>query len=110
MDRISDDGRGVCCFCAELAEGVMPPDFTRESGISSRVLRSDSNHVLLADARPLAPGHVLVVPRTHVTSLRQLGQRGVSKVIAFCDTTLGVQRETSALAWEHGIGRGRDGG
>lgn len=110
MDRMPNDGRGSCCFCSELAEGAMPADFARESGISSRVLRSDSNHVMFADARPLAPDHVLILPRTHVTSLRQLGESGVSNMMAFRRAVLGAPGETTALVWEHGIGRGRDGG
>jgi len=110
MVRRASDDRATCCFCIELVDGAMPADFVQEAGISSRELKSDSRHVLFADARPLAPGHVLIVPKAHVTSLRQLGETGLSDVIAFRETAIAPQPEMTLLAWEHGIGRGREGG
>jgi histidine triad (HIT) family protein len=47
-----------CIFC-RIAAGEIPAD----------VVREDDHFVAFRDARPLAPVHLLVVPRTHVASL-----------------------------------------
>lgn len=50
-----------CAFCAVVA-GDAPAD----------VVRSDAATVAFLDTKPVFPGHVLLVPRTHVTTLADL--------------------------------------
>ena len=50
-----------CLFC-RIAAGEIPAD----------VVASDDHFVAFRDLHPLAPVHVLVVPRHHVTSLDHL--------------------------------------
>jgi histidine triad (HIT) family protein len=50
-----------CMFC-RIASGTIP---------SARVFETDTI-VAFRDTHPQAPSHVLIVPRTHVTSLLQL--------------------------------------
>jgi histidine triad (HIT) family protein len=50
-----------CIFC-DIVAGVIP---------ASRVLEDDASIAFL-DHRPLLPGHVLVVPRTHYETLGEL--------------------------------------
>jgi histidine triad (HIT) family protein len=51
----------ACTFCA-IVRGELP---------AARVLEDD-DHVAFLDARPLFPGHVLLVPRMHVETLPDL--------------------------------------
>ena len=57
-----------CIFC-KLANGEIPTEFLYE----------DENVVAFKDAHPLAPVHVLVVPKTHheniLDSVRSQGNR-----------------------------------
>lgn len=50
-----------CAFCAVVA-GDAPAD----------VVHSDAATVAFLDTKPVFPGHVLLVPRTHVTTLADL--------------------------------------
>ena len=54
------DGAG-CIFCA-IAAGEVPAE----------VVASDERFVAFSDRRPVAPTHLLVVPRAHVGSLDEL--------------------------------------
>jgi histidine triad (HIT) family protein len=73
-----------CIFCDIVAERV--PAF--------RVLE-DEKTVAFLDHRPLLPGHVLVVPRTHVETLGDLAMDEVGPLF--------VKVQCLALAVEHGL-------
>ena len=60
IDHDRPDG-GDCAFC-RIADGLQP---------AFEVWRDDA-HVAFLDIRPLFAGHVLVVPRHHVPTLREL--------------------------------------
>lgn len=49
---------GPCIFC-KIAEGTIP----------ARQVYCDESCIAFLDIAPLAPGHTLVIPRQHVTSL-----------------------------------------
>lgn len=57
---------GPCAFC-EIVAGTRP----------ASVVLSDDVVVAFLDSRPVFKGHVLVVPRTHVTTLAELDRSGV---------------------------------
>jgi len=64
-----------CVFC-RIAAGEMPAD----------VVASDDEFVAFRDAHPLAPVHVLVAPRRHITSLdviELLGPDGAGRLLHF---------------------------
>lgn len=50
-----------CAFCGVIA-GTAP----------AHVVHSDDETVAFLDVKPVFPGHVLLVPRTHVTTLAEL--------------------------------------
>ncbi len=61
-DQAAAGGRhGACVFC-RIAAGEIPAD----------VVASDEHFVAFRDQQPLAPVHLLVVPRRHVASLDEL--------------------------------------
>jgi histidine triad (HIT) family protein len=53
----------TCVFC-EITTGLSP----------ARILYEDSLVIAFHDIHPLAPVHMLVVPRRHIPSLNQVGQ------------------------------------
>jgi histidine triad (HIT) family protein len=65
----------ACLFC-EIAAGRQP----------ARVVHEDDRVVAFHDIRPVAPVHVLVVPRKHVTSLLDLEDADESLVGALVRT------------------------
>jgi histidine triad (HIT) family protein len=73
-----------CVFC-DIVTGLVP---------AYRVLE-DAKSIAFLDHRPLLPGHVLVVPRTHYETLGDLPSDEVGPLF------VNVQR--LALAVEHGL-------
>jgi len=55
-----------CLFC-DIAAGKVPADFVYE----------DAHSVAFLDHRPLFPGHVLLIPRPHITTLAGLPKTDV---------------------------------
>jgi histidine triad (HIT) family protein len=86
----SHGGRGIergaggapprdCVFCS-IAAGRIPAD----------VVARDDDFVAFRDARPLAPVHLLVIPRRHVGSLDEaeaLGAAASARALAFIAAT-----------------------
>jgi histidine triad (HIT) family protein len=75
----------ACAFCA-IVEGRAPADFVLQ----------DASTVAFLDKRPLFPGHVLVVPRSHHETLVDLPRDEIGPLFA------NVQRICGAL--ERGLG------
>ncbi len=63
-----------CIFC-KISEGKLPADFVFKDG----------DVFAIRDAHPIAPTHILVIPRKHVPTLADLGagdQAIVSRIMA----------------------------
>ena len=70
---------GDCIFC-RIAAGDVPAD----------VVAQDDDFVAFRDVRPLAPVHVLVIPRSHVASLDEaeaLSPKASARALAFIAAT-----------------------
>jgi histidine triad (HIT) family protein len=68
-----------CIFC-KIAAGQIPAELVNE----------DEHFVAFPDARPHAPVHLLVIPRTHVASLDEaedLAPEASARVLAFIAAT-----------------------
>jgi len=57
-----------CCFCNEFDSGIMPELFVIKSGLRTRIVTQDSDFVAIPSISPIALGHMLLVPRAHVTA------------------------------------------
>ena len=61
---MSDRFLAHCRFCL-IVEGEAPAD----------VLHSSAHVLAFRDTNPQAPVHILLIPKEHVTSVRELGER-----------------------------------
>jgi ATP adenylyltransferase len=61
-----------CCLCQEISSGEFPTEYRHVYPIKSRVSRLGGDFVALPTVSPLMPGHVLVLPKRHVSSLADL--------------------------------------
>jgi len=68
FDGGPDDG---CCFCAELA-GERTEVHDVYPQLASRLVLETDRFVAMPSLGQLAPGHLLLVPREHVTSFGEL--------------------------------------
>ncbi len=60
-----------CIFC-NISEGKLPADFVLKDG----------DVFAIRDAHPVAPVHILVIPKRHVPNLSELGDAGNSGLIS----------------------------
>jgi diadenosine tetraphosphate (Ap4A) HIT family hydrolase len=91
----------VCCFCRE-----------GQSEVGGRVVRSSPRFVAVPTVSPLGPGHLLILPRAHVTSLAQLGGALAAELLDFAENCVAAVTADfgSSLIFEHGVGAGSTGG
>jgi diadenosine tetraphosphate (Ap4A) HIT family hydrolase len=54
-----------CPYCQELATGVVPQEYGIP--VPSRTLATTDHFLVNVDISPLAPGHLLIVPKAHMT-------------------------------------------
>lgn len=61
-----------CCLCAEIATRQFPADYRHAYPVESRICFETRDFVVLPSVSPMTAGHVLVLPRIHVTRLADL--------------------------------------
>jgi histidine triad (HIT) family protein len=74
-----------CIFC-KISEGKLPADFVFKDG----------DVFAIRDAHPVAPTHILVIPRKHVATLDDLNAAGDGGLISrIVSTAVDVARKVS---------------
>jgi diadenosine tetraphosphate (Ap4A) HIT family hydrolase len=68
---------GTCLFC-KIVSGEIPGEFVHQ----------DDRCVVIRDINPQAPTHVLVIPREHIESLNDAGQRDEACALAPASLTI----------------------
>jgi diadenosine tetraphosphate (Ap4A) HIT family hydrolase len=93
-----------CPFCDELASGILPERY--ESITRSRRLGSSPHFEVLADISPLVRGHLLIIPRAHITSFAAVPAQQRAEVDALVATTTAILASNiaSPIIVEHGSG------
>jgi diadenosine tetraphosphate (Ap4A) HIT family hydrolase len=91
-----------CPFCREFVTGVLQdcPDATFES----RILKETPHFVVVPDISPLTPGHVMILPKSHIVAFGALDQISMTEavdLIGIVKTTLS-RRYEPPIVLEHG--------
>jgi diadenosine tetraphosphate (Ap4A) HIT family hydrolase len=61
-----------CCLCGEISSGLIALDYRGAYGVDSRICHQNAEFLVIPTVSPLCAGHVLIVPRSHVTCLSAL--------------------------------------
>jgi histidine triad (HIT) family protein len=90
-----------CLFC-KIVEGKIP----------AKILHRDEDTVAFEDINPQAPFHVLVVPRTHVSSLNELGREhdAVMGKLLRVAASLAREKGCAEAGWRAVVNTNREGG
>lgn len=102
----------ACCFCAELA-GVETEFHDLYPDLSGRIVAQTERFVVLPSLGQLAPGHLLLLPREHVTSFGALnkGARQEAQRLCLHISRMLDERFSTPVCFEHGSsGNGHAGG
>ncbi|MCI0536339.1 MAG: HIT family protein [Verrucomicrobiales bacterium] len=90
----------------------MPDYFIAKAGLATRIVAQTDNFLALPSVSPLARGHLLILPRSHIPSMTQLASEKFDEFLAFAREHCRriEERLGSVLVFEHGVGRGEAGG
>jgi len=90
-----------CIFC-RIADGEVPGDIVYE----------DEDYLAFRDAAPQAPVHVLIIPRTHITSVAELteGQQELAGRLMLIAKKLAEKEGIAESGYRLVINCGPDGG
>jgi diadenosine tetraphosphate (Ap4A) HIT family hydrolase len=92
-----------CCFCAELA-GRDTEFHELYPDLDSRIVLETRSFVAMPSMGQLAPGHLLLMPRTHVASFGQLGPtlRAEAETVYRRLRAVLASRFSAPVSFEHG--------
>jgi diadenosine tetraphosphate (Ap4A) HIT family hydrolase len=100
-----------CCFCSEFA-GERTEFHDLYPDLASRLILDGPNFVVMPSLGQLAPGHMLLVPRQHVTSFGELDvvlrSEALSLYLAWRQTL--SEHFSSTVCFEHGSPPGASSG
>lgn len=101
-----------CDFCREINSGFIEASMRDLAGCHRRIIHQNETFVVFPSVSPLQVGHLLLVPRRHVTSMIQLYDQELADLRSIRESM--IDRLTGFLGpileWEHGIGTGKCGG
>jgi diadenosine tetraphosphate (Ap4A) HIT family hydrolase len=90
----------------------MPAEMTKSSGLNSRIVDESESFFVIPSVAPLVEGHLLIVPKRHITSLAQLPLAEKDELTTLTTNVCDRVRDlwSASVFFEHGIGRGKAGG
>jgi diadenosine tetraphosphate (Ap4A) HIT family hydrolase len=100
-----------CCFCRDIADRAN--NSGRAKSTFRNVVCQESPHfVAFPSLSPLAPGHSLVIPKHHTTSLAQISPEHREELTTFTRHVEQIVSRAfgSVTSFEHGVGRSKHGG
>ena len=101
-----------CSFCSQFKWNRMPSSYIKQSGIENRILKQSDNFVSIPSISPIAEGHVMILPKYHVSSMVQIETNHRNELLHFVRKIFAlVQKIYGNIAvTEHGVGLGKTGG
>lgn len=90
-----------CIFC-KIVAGELPSD----------IVYQDEDFLAFRDILPKAPTHMLIIPKTHITSVTELadGQQGLAGRLIIIAKNLAEKEEIAKKGYRLVINCGREGG
>jgi diadenosine tetraphosphate (Ap4A) HIT family hydrolase len=105
MNKAGRGNSSNCCLCEEVLTGEFPSPYGTAYGTSSRLCYETTEAVALPTVSPLTAGHMLVLPRAHVTSLAALpesGRHSLLQCATFVADRVRARFDSDLYVFEHG--------
>jgi diadenosine tetraphosphate (Ap4A) HIT family hydrolase len=68
MERFKKD----CCFCQEFRRNEVDGEIKEKYSVTNRILFDNNRFVVLPSVSPVVENHVLVLPKRHINTMKQL--------------------------------------
>ena len=95
-----------CCLCEEISSRTFPDQYRGAYPVSSRICHETDEFVVLPTLSPLCAGHVLILPRRHVTNLATLSEPARRALLVCAESTMTVLAGhfgSDLYLFEHGV-------
>ena len=102
-----------CGFCQEIRLGSVDRNIAEQYRCESRIFWHSPLNLVMPSVGPLAPGHVLVVPRDHVRNSRALPtdhKQDILELLSKTELFLSNTFRSGVYVFEHGIPTDQEGG
>jgi ATP adenylyltransferase len=99
-----------CHLCAEVQSRLFPKQYSAAYGVESRICYETEDLFVVPSVSPLSSGHVLILPREHLTRLSDLPEASLRELydcVDFVERRLSVRFGSSLYFFEHGVKRGQ---
>jgi len=98
-----------CCICSEISTGEFPKELRRVYPVQRRISPVSENFLAMPSVSPLAPGHVLILPKEHATGFMYLDSHLLEELLGVITRVSAIisQHFGSVYYFEHGV-RGRE--
>lgn len=102
----------LCDFCEEAVTKRLSGKYRARYEVEKRILLEDANNMAIPTISPLSCGHVLIVPKHHITSILQIEIGLLADFLKFADFVESLVRKNfgPTVVFEHGVGQGKGGG
>ncbi|MBZ5610322.1 MAG: HIT domain-containing protein [Acidobacteriia bacterium] len=108
-DAAMNSRTSQCCICAEIVTGEFPLNYRHAYPIDSRICLETKDFVVFPSVSPMSGGHVLLLPRVHVTRLADLPDGQCQQLRLCVDQATDRLRERfgqTCYLFEHGVATG----
>src|SRR5260370_16477170 len=106
MDPSNANAALKCCLCEEISSKTFPDQYRSAYPVESRICHETGEFVVLPTLSPLCAGHVLILPRQHVTNLAALPEPALQALLVCAKSTVSRLAEhfgSDLYFFEHGV-------
>jgi len=64
-----------CCFCLEFRNNEVDGEVLKKYSVTNRILFDNNQFVVLPSVSPIVENHLLVLPKMHINTMKQLSDR-----------------------------------
>ncbi|WP_461251787.1 HIT family protein, partial [Treponema sp. R8-4-B8] len=90
-----------CCFCQEFINHETNDDIQKNYSVTNRILFNNDKFVVLPSVSPIVKNHLLVLPKKHINTMKQLGDDEKGQFFALVNNITQLLGE-DYFAFEHG--------
>lgn len=101
-----------CTFCDEIRDKELPADLHAYTELTNRFVDESDGFVAFPSVAPLRPGHLLLAPKFHITSMLQVTPPETRALDQMVQRLVGRMSKLygEIMFFEHGVGSGKSGG
>jgi len=90
-----------CCFCLEFQHHQVCTEVKEKYSVTNRILYEDEDFVILPSVSPIVEKHLLLLPKKHINTMKQLDNSEKERLLALINCTT-QHFDEDYFIFEHG--------